>query len=66
MDKRTFIKASSVIAGGVILAPYIRCKPAVTAQRLSNWAGNLSYSTANVHYPKTLVEVQELVKRLTK
>ena len=66
MDKRTFIKASSVIAGGVILAPYIRCKPAVTAQRLSNWAGNLSYSTANVHYPKTLSEVQVLVKRLNK
>jgi xylitol oxidase len=66
MDKRTFIKASSVIAGGVILSPYIRCKPRTTGERLSNWAGNLRYSTGNVHYPKTISEVQELVKRLHK
>jgi xylitol oxidase len=67
MDKRTFIKTSSVIAGGIMLSPHIGCKPRVTGDdRLSNWAGNLQYSTGNVHYPKTLDEVQYLVKGLNK
>jgi alditol oxidase len=29
---------------------------------LSNWAGNFQYSTASVHYPKTVAEVQQLVR----
>ncbi|HMF70414.1 MAG TPA: FAD-binding protein, partial [Flavitalea sp.] len=66
MDKRTFIQASSIIAGGVILSPLIRCKSRTTGEHLSNWAGNLKYSTGNVHYPKSVSEVQELVKRLSK
>ena len=67
MDKRTFIKTYSAIAGGIMLSPYIGCKPRVTGDdRLSNWAGNLQYSTGNVHYPKTLDEVQYLVKGLNK
>lgn len=66
MDKRTFIQTSSIIAGGVILSPLIRCKSRTTGEHLSNWAGNLRYSTGNVHYPKTVGEVQDLVKRLGK
>ncbi len=34
-------------------------KPNVT-----NWAGNLAYQAAGVHYPRSLTEVQELVARL--
>jgi xylitol oxidase len=34
--------------------------------RLKNWAGNLTYSTANVQYPKSVAEVQQLVKKLPK
>ncbi len=30
---------------------------------LQNWAGNLTYSTANVQYPKSVAEVQQLVKK---
>jgi len=66
MDKRTFIKASSVIAGGVVLSPLLRCKPGTTGEHLSNWAGNLTYSTGNVHYPKNVSEVQGFVKKLNK
>jgi len=33
---------------------------------LKNWAGNLEYSTSNVHYPKTLEEVQAIVKNCDK
>ena len=31
---------------------------------LRNWAGNLTYRAASVHYPTSVVEVQELVARL--
>ena len=31
---------------------------------LTNWAGNLAYSAESVHYPTSVVEVQELVSRL--
>lgn len=31
--------------------------------RLKNWAGNLSYSTAQVQYPRSVEEVQKLVKQ---
>ena len=36
------------------------------APRLKNWAGNLTYSTDNVQYPKTVEEVQEIVKKYSK
>lgn len=34
--------------------------------RLKNWAGNLTYSTDNVQYPKSVAEVQQLIKKLPK
>lgn len=30
---------------------------------LSNWAGNIAYSTSKIYYPQTVEEVQELIKR---
>ncbi len=33
---------------------------------LRNWAGNIEYGTTAVHYPETLEELQELVRRLDK
>ncbi len=36
------------------------------APRLKNWAGNLTYSTDHVFYPKSVQEVQQLVKSHTK
>ena len=35
-------------------------------EKLKNWASNLTYSTDKVHYPKTVAEVQQLVKKLSK
>ncbi len=37
----------------------------MTAQR-TNWAGNYTYTAAHYHYPKTLQQVQELVKSASK
>ena len=39
---------------------------ATPAERLKNWAGNLTYSTGNVFYPITVQEVQDLVKKHSK
>ena len=63
MDKRTFIKTSSLLAGGAVVAHVTGCTPKGNEEHLSNWAGNLAYSTGNVHYPKTVAEVQEAVKK---
>ena len=35
----------------------------IPGERLKNWAGNLTYSTDKVYYPKTVEEVQQLVKQ---
>ena len=42
------------------------CSPKTEGPHLKNWAGNLEYSTGNVHYPKTVGEVQEAVKKCNK
>jgi xylitol oxidase len=66
MDKRTFLKTSTVLAGGALLSRLESCTPDVKQEHLKNWAGNLEFSTGNVYYPKTLKEVQELVKKYKK
>ena len=49
----------------------ISCSPknpeeTMNAELLKNWAENFEFSTANVHYPKTVEEVQALVKKCEK
>ncbi|MDB5206402.1 MAG: FAD-binding protein [Flavisolibacter sp.] len=71
MDKRTFLKTSSLLLGGAVLLPFPGCQSPTGnqsvsqggAEPLKNWAGNLEYSTGNVHYPKTVEEVQAVVKK---
>lgn len=66
MDKRTFLKTSSVLVSGTVLAPLIGCHPSksvASGSHLSNWAGNLTYSTGNVLYPKSVAEVQAFVQK---
>lgn len=35
-------------------------------EKLKNWAGNLEYSTSNIFYPKSVKEIQDLVKKTSK
>ena len=69
MDRRTFLTRSAAVAGGVALSRVSACaratKPA-TGTPLTNWAGNLRYSTANVHYPTSVEQVQQVVKNCDK
>ena len=60
MQRKTFIKLSSAF----MATPLIPNLPEIPQQeKLKNWAGNLTYSTNNVYYPKTVSEVQTLVKK---
>ncbi len=66
MDKRAFLKTSAALAAGTVFSQLLACTSNMKNEHLKNWAGNLEYSTSNVHYPKTLEEVQEIVKSCTK
>jgi len=66
MKKRTFLKTSSAIVIGSFLAPFASCIPKKEKVIRKNWAGNLKYSTDRLHLPKTVEEVQELVKNCDK
>lgn len=64
MDKRAFLKTSTALVAGSVLSRLVACAP--QKEPLKNWAGNLEYSTGNVHYPTTLEEVQKVVKSCAK
>jgi xylitol oxidase len=69
MDRRTFLNTSAALAGGISLARAIACAPATrpaAAAPLTNWAGNLRYSTGNVHHPTSVEQVQQIVKQCDK
>lgn len=63
MKRKTFIKLSSTLLATPFISSLGGCTPEEKKEKLKNWAGNLEYSTDNVFYPKTLEEVQELVKK---
>ena len=63
VNKRTFIKLSSAtIASPAVL----RLLAWAGADKLTNWAGNLEYSTASLYAAKSLEQVQDFVKKQAK
>jgi alditol oxidase len=63
MQRKTFIKLSSA----VMATPFIPSFSETSAQsKLQNWAGNLTYSTNNVFYPKTVEELHSLIRKIDK
>lgn len=63
MDKRTFLKTSSILLTGSMLSNLMSCKK---ADPRTNWAGNLTYSTENLHIPKNVEELQDAIKKCKK
>jgi xylitol oxidase len=63
MKRKTFIQLSTTLMATPLLSPFSGW---AQTPRLKNWAGNLTYSTDNVQYPKSVEEVQQLVKKHTK
>ena len=60
VDKRQFLKASGVFIGGTMLS-HLAPRGQQAATR-TNWAGNYTYSTDRLDLPKTVEEVQLVVK----
>ena len=63
MNKRTFLKLSSA----TIAIPAVSRLLAWTApDKLTNWAGNLEYSTENLYAAKSQQQIQDFVKKQSK
>ncbi len=63
MDRKTFIKLSSVTMAGALLNPDTAFSQ---EKEITNWAGNFTFSTHNLYYPHSVTEVQDLVKKYSK
>ncbi len=63
MNKRTFIKLTSALMATPLFSPL---RSWAQNEKLKNWAGNLEYSTDSIYYPKSVAEVQELVRKINK
>ena len=65
MNKRTFLNLLSAAIARPLLAPFSAwaakqklSKP----QKLTNWAGNLSYSTDNVHEAASVEQIRSVLR----
>ena len=63
MKKRTFLKLSSALMAAPLITPF---ESWAQEEKLTNWSGNLEYSTNKIDYPKLVEEIQELVKKYDK
>ena len=62
MDKRTFIKICSGLIGSRMLSPLLAWPSDPKDPRLTNWAGNIAYSTEKQHSANSLADTQKFVK----
>lgn len=65
MKKRTFLKLSSALITTAAVAPLESCVTQPSSHR-TNWAGNLTYSSDELHEPATIDELAALVKQASK
>ena len=67
MQKRSFLRSLSLLAGGAVLSPFAAChSPRNMEEPLKNWAGNLTYGTSSVYRPQSPEDVQEAVRSCRK
>lgn len=63
MKRKRFIQLGSTLAATSFLTPLSSMALTPEPQeRLKNWAGNLTYGTGNVRYPKSMTEIQQTLK----
>jgi xylitol oxidase len=63
MKKRTFLKLSSVMMAGSAISPLIDL---AQGDKLTNWAGNLTYSTTALHKAISLDEIRDWTRKQTR
>lgn len=61
MNKREFLKTSGAIMAGSMVSHIVPAQE--PEEPRENWAGNLTYSTDQLHVPATNDELQQVVKR---
>ncbi|MEP6735704.1 MAG: D-arabinono-1,4-lactone oxidase [Chryseolinea sp.] len=74
MKKRTFLKLSTALIAGAAYPPLMSCsskqEKMVEAVKeptmIKNWAGNLTYSTSNLHEPTTIDEIKAVIEKSEK
>src|SRR5690349_3673220 len=59
MDKRTFLKICSAMIGTRMISPLLAWS---SDPKLTNWAGNIEYSTEKQHSANSVADTQEFVK----
>jgi alditol oxidase len=67
MDKRQFLKTTSAVVAGTLLSRYSTNEAAAQVQEsvpASNWAGNLDYHAEHYYQPKSVAELQSMVRQL--
>lgn len=70
MKRKQFIKTTGTFSAGLVMTPMISCKQEkkkLVQEALperKNWAGNYTYTAKNLYEPKTVEEVQALIKKL--
>lgn len=66
MKRKTFLKTSSIAVAGVLASPLVSCNADTKKPMMrSNWAGNYEYKAKQLHEPKSVEEIQALVKKLS-
>ncbi|HET6256522.1 MAG TPA: D-arabinono-1,4-lactone oxidase [Puia sp.] len=63
MKKREFIKLSSVMMAGTVLTPLVDL---AQGDKLTNWAGNVTYGTTNLMQVSSIPEAGETIKHFSK
>ncbi|MDQ2720636.1 MAG: FAD-binding protein [Bacteroidota bacterium] len=63
MKRKSFLKLSAALIATPLLSPIDSW---AQQEKLKNWAGNFEYSTDKIYYPKSVEEVQALVKKCSR
>jgi len=66
MNKREFLKTSCAVVSGGFLSRLGVAGSEQQEKARTNWAGNYTYSTNNLHLPKSVADVQKVVKSCDK
>ena len=59
MDKRTFLNLLSAAIGSPIISPL---SALMQKQKLTNWSGNLTYSTDRVHEAASVEKIRSVLR----
>ena len=63
MNKREFLKSTGALVAGSVLSHVVHGQ---SSKQRTNWSGNLTFSTNRLHTPRSVDELQKVVKKCDK